>query len=491
MGAKFLLVILDSADPLLMNKWMREGELPNLTQFTRNARTYSLRNVPGFGNGAFWPSFVTGLAPGEHGRYGWLQLTPGSYRLRKFDKKRHFVGKPFWAEIDARGGKVASIDVMRSPPADIRNGMEVFDWLAHDPEDIPHSNPPELIKKLHARYGRDPISSGCNDFIIATGDYASLVKHCYQRADWKADFCQKSLSERNWDLFAVAFTELHDIGHMCWHIHDTTDSNFDRELRSRMGDPCLKMFRHLDAKLETLLSAAGASSTVAVVTGPGFEQRRSSNLLLPEILRRWQFGPPKSIEEEGGRPPATRVRVLYQHLIPVQIRKPIHRARVALKGTKEEREWPKSHAFPLVHNDNAGAIRINLRGREPKGLVEPGAELESTIADLSETLLALRDALSGEPLVKEIVRVAEVTKGSCLDNLPDLFVVWSRKASGQSAKSERIGEVWNTTKALRTGDHSDRGELIIMSRNVVPPDRVGPLTPMEAGSIVRGLCGIE
>ena len=44
-------------------------------------------------------------------------------------------------------------------------------------------------------------------------------------------------------------------------------------------------------------------------------------------------------------------------------------------------------AFAVVHNDISGAIRINMVGREPKGKVKPGAELEAFCAQLTQDLV--------------------------------------------------------------------------------------------------------
>ena len=45
--------------------------------------------------------------------------------------------------------------------------------------------------------------------------------------------------------------------------------------------------------------------------------------------------------------------------------------------------WQHSRAF-LIDNANEGYIRINLKGREPQGIVEPGKEYE----DLCEEILS-------------------------------------------------------------------------------------------------------
>jgi predicted AlkP superfamily phosphohydrolase/phosphomutase len=75
-----------------------------------------------------------------------------------------------------------------------------------------------------------------------------------------------------------------------------------------------------------------------------------------------------------------------------------------------------------------GAIRINLRGREPEGVVEPGAEYEAFRREIAAALTVLENPETGRPAVRWVARVEELYEGPRLRDMPDLFVEWDHGA---------------------------------------------------------------
>ena len=85
-------------------------------------------------------------------------------------------------------------------------------------------------------------------------------------------------------------------------------------------------------------------------------------------------------------------------------------------------DWERTTAFSLP-SLYTGFIRVNLRGREPAGIV--AREDYETVLDRLETdILNLRHAETGEPVIESIVRTASVYGGEPPHRLPDLFVEW-------------------------------------------------------------------
>ena len=62
--------------------------------------------------------------------------------------------------------------------------------------------------------------------------------------------------------------------------------------------------------------------------------------------------------------------------------------RVAIERFGSASDWSRTRAFSIP-DSFVGMIRVNLAGREPAGIVEPGAEYEETVAELENDLLAL------------------------------------------------------------------------------------------------------
>jgi predicted AlkP superfamily phosphohydrolase/phosphomutase len=78
----------------------------------------------------------------------------------------------------------------------------------------------------------------------------------------------------------------------------------------------------------------------------------------------------------------------------------------------------RSKAYSLI----PGRVYINLKGREPRGSVEPGAEFESVCEDLIARLLALRGP-DGEPVIERVEKREALYGEDCASLAPDLVAL--------------------------------------------------------------------
>ena len=97
--------------------------------------------------------------------------------------------------------------------------------------------------------------------------------------------------------------------------------------------------------------------------------------------------------------------------------------RLELRG----QDWAATRAFAQPA-DNQGYVRLNLRGRERDGIVEP-AQAEALMDEIASGLMTFTDP-DGTPAVKAVERVADTfDAGMHSDRLPDLIVRWSDRAA--------------------------------------------------------------
>ncbi|MGH7909318.1 MAG: hypothetical protein ACRENW_05655, partial [Thermodesulfobacteriota bacterium] len=128
-------------------------------------------------------------------------------------------------------------------------------------------------------------------------------------------------------------------------------------------------------------------------------------------------------------------------------------------------DWRSSRAFPFPSDYN-GAIRINLKGREPEGLVEPGEEYDSLCNELIEELKQIINIDTGKKAASEVERVDRIHKGEYIDELPDIVIQWAGDAPIRGLYSPRIGTVSGETYPQRTGAHRSYGFLIASGRHI-------------------------
>lgn len=85
-------------------------------------------------------------------------------------------------------------------------------------------------------------------------------------------------------------------------------------------------------------------------------------------------------------------------------------------------DWKKTRAFCLGY----GGIYLNVMGREPYGIVEPGWPYEQLRTELAERLKAWRDPLSGRPVVEQVLPREAWHSGPHVAEMPDLIVTLQR-----------------------------------------------------------------
>ena len=97
-------------------------------------------------------------------------------------------------------------------------------------------------------------------------------------------------------------------------------------------------------------------------------------------------------------------RSALKHRLPIQIQDGLH---LFWRGFSQD---PSGRRAFAVESASEGLIRINLKGREARGVVEPGTEYEELCAQISVGLAAFEDSDTGEALVWRVDRIDRLLK---------------------------------------------------------------------------------
>jgi predicted AlkP superfamily phosphohydrolase/phosphomutase len=84
----------------------------------------------------------------------------------------------------------------------------------------------------------------------------------------------------------------------------------------------------------------------------------------------------------------------------------------------EDVDWKRTRAYAM---GNMGYIFVNLRGREPEGVVAPGREYEETLREITDRLYEMKDPETKETVVERVFRKEDLYSGSSVSDAPDLF----------------------------------------------------------------------
>src|SRR5262245_26200988 len=279
--------------------------------------------------------------------------------------------------------------------------------------------------------------------------------------EYKRATAQWLLEREAWELAVVGFCEGHPAGHYLWpaNVGDVGSADEDKM------KPLLRLYVALDRAVGALIDSLPSDAALFVVSGDGVRPNRCAWYLLPAVLERLGYTCPVMRTETGrGAPPSligrakgllsagTRRRIA--NLLPWWLRDQL--------GAREQAaniEWSKTRAFTLP-TDLEGCIRINLKGREPEGIVEPGREYRDLCAEIRAALLELTNPANGALAVRRVWVRNEVFPGNRQEQLPDLIVTWNNEAPFTSLASPRSGIIEGESADPRPGTHSPYGFLL-------------------------------
>jgi len=449
MTTRVLIVVLDSAEPSLVQSWAAQGYLPTIERLSKTGGTLAIENFPGFGNGTFWPSINTGVDPSHHGCYWLAQPKPPDFSFEAFHKK-DFPLPPFWKTLESEGLHVGVMDAIESPVAELERGIEIIDWITHRRDEPCRTSPPSLVDELLARYGDDPLQGNVDSAMRQGLDLEELSAISERRIATKTEAAIDLIGGGEWDLFYVVYPDPHDIGHLAWHIHESASDRGDTA-----DDPVRRCYQRIDDALARLVSTVIPGGQTIVLMGPGMEPVTTANHLLPDILRAFQDKPRSGAAKTLARFLRAFVR---SRVLPLGVRKRLGLYKQQM-SQKAQNIAGRAY-FTLPHNSKSSAVRINVKGRDPFGAVTPGRDYDELCEQLTKRLFELRDASGERNVVEEVIKVHDHYRGPELARLPDLMVVWNQHADLSRVSAPKLGTFSGKPTTDRTGDHSQRGLLI-------------------------------
>ena len=460
MPPKLLVVGLDAADPKHLIRWCDAGILPTLAGIRAGGVCGELQTPEGMADDAAWASFSTCVSPALHKRYHFRGIARNSYDTYRF-RPCHFEYSSFWDTLSEAGKRVAAIDVPKSPVADRLNGIEIRDFRVHGREGRSTSSvPPEIAADLVSRFGDDRADSPSSDSFLCGEEQLSerlrpqFFEELRQSIADKTNVALELLDDGPWDLFMVVFKEAHCAGHQFWPP--------DCDVRN--------IYQMLDTAVHKLVDMAGADCTVIVFSTLGMVGNYTGNHLLDAVLRRL---------ERGLVSPWKYAMMAADRFS--------HRVRRRLRMPSEHSRYRMRLAYPVEFNELSGAVRINLAGRDPNGLVQPGPEAESLMQWLQSELEVLTDPATGRSVVETVLRSDEQFPGRSCDHLPDLLVVWSREAPINAVASPTIGVVSSSLPTLRSGNHIPGGMYFARGPKIDAGAAASPASIMDIGPTIAEL----
>ncbi len=489
-------IAFDAAEISLVERLCAQGRMPNLQALKRRGASARLTHSHGGLQASVWRTFTTGRYVTQHGCYFPKMWKPEAMRVDFIDKDWP-EAIPFWALPTENKPRVALIDIPYlldvGPDFD---GIAINNWQVHDPQlDIrfPHSIEADWIE----RFGRKQLPD--QDYGPQNlRTFERAYQTCLQSADQIADIASFLLENDRFDFFLLALGQAHRGGHLFWDLSQIDDDALNDDQRAKYHGALVSIYERCDEALGKILSAAPENSRIIVMALHGMGPHRGWNEFFQPLFDLATCAEEQAPNGHGllGRlnrfKESRAVRALTIH-VPPNIQKPLTRF-----WTKRMQSWSSTQVF-WVPSDVEGYIRLNLKGREPEGIVEPGAEARAILDDVAEGFMGLRDLETAAPLVHrvEFIDDLETPVAGPRNNLPDLLIHWGDVSQGQSRGvrnahgQERHWPMGRKNLSGRSGNHQPDGWAVMVSDDMPKGVDLGSLASIDLTPTIAQWLGLD
>ncbi len=245
-------------------------------------------------------------------------------------------------------------------------------------------------------------------------------------------FCDDTMVEREkmlWyelerfkhGLLSFVFDTTDRIQHVYWSTRDPEHPAYDEAYAKKYGNIIEEYYRRADNILGRVLESVDDRTMICILSDHGFNSFRRSVNLNSWLVQNGLMVLKRPAKNDQGDP-------LFKNVI-----------------------WEKTKAYALGFS----SIYLNLKGREGKGIVNPGNEAEQLKKKLADVFTGLRDPKTGNPVIKNIYTRDELYSGPYVDEAPDLVVGFhpGYRASWQTAIGGVTPKILEDNLKKWSGDH--------------------------------------
>lgn len=464
------IIALDGASPDLINEWIDEGHLKNLAKIKKQGLSGELESTFPPLTGPAWSSFHTGVNPGKHGVFTWLDLTE-SYRGKVINGSSIRTGT-VWDLIGEQNGKVGLLSVPVTYPPEEVNGFVVPGFLTPSGASN-RSYPSSLIEDLLEEVPDFEFLSEPYVLLKRPKSWVENTKKAIRNRGKAARYLyEKRLKdgEEENKIMMTHFFGTDMVQHFLW---DKVSENWD---------PRLEVFKAVDKEIGRLKEKAPEDSVFIIVSDHGFgpiERTFNVNSWLEqegllELKNRAKTRIRKRLAKLGFTEQNTRP--VGECLYPLgKLWNIVDNPIVGLQNndfldalflTAEDVDWEHTLAYSRSH---IGHIRLNLSGREKKGIVaeKDGKQVRK---DIMDKISQLKVPGTDKKLAQWVKVKEELYQGRYLPDAPDILF---NPLEGEDCHGSIVGyganffyNLSNFSGALHPGHHRRNGILMACGKGI-------------------------
>ena len=346
---KVAVIGLDSAPPdLVFDKW--RTDLPNLNRLMEEGAYGPLRSVDPPITVPAWSAMMTGKEPGALGFYGFRNRKDYSYDAYSIANSNDVTYDRLWDVLSRSGKRVIIMGVPQTYPVKPVKGFVISDFLTPSTKSQ-YTHPPEL---------RDEVERVADGYVLdvegfRTSDKEPLLERVYEKTRKHFRVAKHLVTKKPWDFFMLVEMGTDRIQHGFWSYMDTSHPKY------HAGNPfenaIFDYYKYLDGEVGELINLMPKDTVVLVVSDHG-AKGMDGGICINEWLMDQGLLKLKSTPKE---PTPLKLDMV---------------------------DW--DHTVAWGEGGYHGRLFMNVKGREPNGLVE-SSDYERTRQDIIDRVKDITD----------------------------------------------------------------------------------------------------
>ncbi|MBN1756280.1 alkaline phosphatase family protein [bacterium] len=415
---KVIVIGLDCATPqFIFEQW--RSKLPNLDRLMKNGIHGRLKStIPPITTPA-WACMFTGKDPGTLGFYGFRNRKAYDYSDLAIVNSKFINDKTVWDYLGEADKKSFVIGFPPSYPPKELNGWMITAFLTPSAQSQ-FTYPVSLKKEVE-----DLVGEYIFDVTgFRTEDKASLLKRLYEMSEQRFKVAKHFIRTKPWDFFMFVEMGIDRLHHAFWKYFDPEHRHF--EPGNPFENAGLEYYQFIDKKIGELIEVVDKDTTIIVVSDHG-AQRMDGAICINDWLI-----------DKG---------YLFLKEKPKDVTK-LTWDKIDFSRTKV---WGSGGYYSRIF--------MNVKGREPQGVVEPD-EYEALRAEIKTRLEKLGDE-NGQPIGTKVYRAEDIYAN--VNRIPPDLIVIFGNLYWRSAGTVGHNTFWLHENDTGPDDsnHAQHGILII------------------------------
>ena len=346
-SGKLFVLSLEGVSHAFLRRHTADGLLPNISRLLAQGELREMTTVGPPVSLVTWASYMTGVNPGRHGVYGFVDRRPKTYDLFKLNGSNIPVST-LWEVLGRAGKRVIVVNVPATYPPRPVNGVLVSCFLSPSLDRAVY--PASMSRRLASINYRIDAGAG-----LAMTDRDTMLADIDLALRKRFEAAIAMMHRETWDFSQLHIMETDRINHLLWKDYE--------DERSSYREAFLSFYRSLDDLVGEMTARLPQDCAVMLLSNHGFcRLRRAVNVNRFLEERDW---------------------------LKFARRKP--------------RRLRDMTGESLAYSLPPGRIYLNLRGREPGGTVLGKDEYAGFRKGLVSDLLSLTDPDTGEAVIAEVL----------------------------------------------------------------------------------------